>query len=420
MLKNKIKINNIYIKENLHLIIPILGLFIVTLLYLLRVNFLLHQDDFICHYKGGIQFLINPKYLYDNYCYYYLPSLAMLWDAPLALFPLFEAHYINYFAKIILVILFIREYNRVLILMDVKEKVHRFLFLIIISANYYVYHQFYMNQYKFIIAVIFVFIIRRELQYRRLKKDKDLKFYIVNYGLFLFAVGTYPFLIFIFLIYIFQNINYNEVFKKENIQKYGIVIIWFFIQNIAFIFYPSLIFDFLNLYNKHNQHDRRAYIPLFYLREFTPLNPDQMEYFPYIMLTSVIFTCFITLILIIKKDLHIEKKFSYFALFSIFLSTYARRILVIYYPLSLFLLIPFMKQDKKGFDFIKDNKVFLIGFLSIALLSFMFPSETIFKYLPFLLEFPFLIFVYLRYLFLLCIFGSSLLILHKKEIKKLK
>ena len=120
----------------------------------------------------------------------------------------------------------------------------RFLFLIAISNGYVIYLLFLFNQTKYIIGFLFLFVLRREIQFRIENIKKDIKFYLINYGLFLLAASAAPYFFPLFLIYLFHDISKDELFKKENIKldilqkyiKYNSIYIFTLVINLSILF----------------------------------------------------------------------------------------------------------------------------------------------------------------------------------------
>ena len=416
MLKIKLKI----IKGNIYLIIPMVCvgfwafLFLLSTTYDPRVSDFIHFD-FKIYYGCGKQILRDPLQLYTydygyDIGYVYLPSFACLFAVSISLLPYTLGYFTLYGINIILGILFIREFDKILILKDVLEKIHRFIFLIIISNGFVLLNIFRQNQVKFAVGLILLFVLRREIQYRNDNREKDLKFNLVNYGLFVFAIAMAPYFIFLLLIYIFQEIRFNEIFRKDNIKIYGIVILMFVVQNFLFIVYPKLIFDFLEGFYKHP-------LFLFYLIEW--IHPHGI-YFILLSYVSTILTSIITLIIIIKK-LPIEEKFAFFAFFALFVSLFANRTLVILLPLTLLLFVSHLKRENTCIDFIKNNLILLFGLFSIGGIYFNVNPETIYSIilniLPIVDGSILMIIIYLRWLILLSIMAISLILLHLKSNK---
>ena len=414
MFKNKLEI----IKEKAYLIIPIACVFMWALFNLihnlLTINsFFIMNNDFYNYYLAGKQMLENPADLYDpKIRYYLLPVFAMVFAISISLFPLIVAQCIFYIFNLILAIMYTLEYNKILSLMGVKKKIHRFMFLMIISNGFIVYFMFYANQFKYISGLIIFYIIRRELHYRKEDKLKDLKFYLINYGLFAFAIATIPPFIFFLLIYLFQDIHISDIFKKYNIKKYGILIFMFLSQNFLIFIFPNYILDIIGLYGRWNKTDRGNYLPLFYLREWFVLE----DYYLLIVISTVV-TAIITIIFILNNSLKIEEKFGFFSIYCIIFFMFTQRGFIFLFALILLLFIPFLNQEEKGIEFLKKNRILLIGLLSISGIYLMIPNFTIFKYFPILEQYPYVIFINLRWIFLLCGLLGSLLILHTQMFK---
>ena len=359
-----------------------------------------------------MQIFSNPLKLYDNKRFVYLPSFAILFAISLSLFPVIISYYIFFIINYILAILTIVEFNKILVLMNLKEKIHRFMFLIIISNGYFIYFQFYFNQTKYIVLLILLFSIRRELQFDMDEKVKELKYYVINYGLFVFAVGMAPYFIFLLLIYIFHNISFSELFKKENLKKYSIVIIMFVIQNFLFIIFPSLIFDFLDGFNHPQRRQRK--LKLIYLREWVQISSSDIRFLS-IMLTIAL--TIISLILILNNKLKIEEKFGYFCIAYVFVGIFAYSIIVslVLFSFILLLFVPHLNQNSKGIEFVKNNITLLIGLFSILGISFMSSNFIVFQLISIKEEIPFVIFYNLRWIFLLSIMMSSLIKLYLEK-----
>ena len=284
--------------------------------------------------------------------------------------------------------------------MEIKKKIYRLLFLLIISNGGVVLLVFYYNQTKFIVCLILLFIIKRELHFDMKEKNKDYNYYLINFNLFMFAISMAPYLIFLLLIYIFHDIQYNNLIKKESVKKYVIVILIFLIQNFYFVIYPSLFFDFI---------ESRGTSKLFYMEGIFSI--ENLN----ILVFSIIGMCIISILIISKKTMNIIRKFGYFSFFSIFISFYAHRSLAILIPLTLLLYIPFLNENDRIVQFINDNKILLLGLISIYSIYHWIYRESIFRYFPFMENFPFVILVDLRWIILLAIMASSLFILEFKK-----
>ncbi|MFX1384038.1 MAG: hypothetical protein ACFFBP_16495 [Promethearchaeota archaeon] len=420
--KGKVLVNIKKIKENTYLIIPMFCIIIWAILYLIssfynphETNFQFIYFDFQIWYRAGQQIYRDPSKLYSTYfgydiSYTWTPCWATLFAISISLMPYAIGYFTLYVINIIVGMLFIREFNKILMLLKVKRKLHRFLFLIIISNGFLLLNLFRQNQTKFIVGLILFFILRKEIQYRKGDLNKDLKYNLINYGLFVFALGMAPYFIYLLLIYMFHDIKFKDLLKKENIKIYSIVVFMFIFQNILFLIYPNLIFEFLEGFFKN------VNFFIFYLNEWIIFSDIE------ITLINIIFSIIlfvITLILIINKKLTLEVKFGYFSLFAIFFGLFANRVLMILLPSILILFIPFMKQDETGFDFIKENIILLTGFLAIAGIYLNVNPETIYLITIFIIPasqgFGLMLIIYLRWIILLILMLLSFLLLYMKN-----
>lgn len=372
--------------------------------------------DFGGFYQAGRRVLKDPTTLYNFgesiNPYPYLPSFATSFSISFSLLP-FEIGYITFFIlNYILGILSIIEYNRILRLLNVKEKKHRFLFLIIISNGYLVYVQFYFNMFKIIMFIIFLYVVRREIQYRIGERVKDYKYYMVNYGLFIYAIGVAPYFLFLFLIYIFHDIKLKKLFQSENVKKYIIAITFFLIENFLFILYPSLIFDFFKGFFMPVYG--RQYMRMLYLKDLYQPNKQEMSYI-LIIFTSIL--ALISLILILKKNMKIEEKFSYFCFAYLFFGVFSHQILlgIILFSFILLLFIPYLNQEAKGIEFVKENKIVLIGLISISLIFFLTNNFIFILFFPIYFELENDIFSALYLLVLHIIMVSCFFLLYLKK-----
>lgn len=409
-----IKLNIKYISNNFHLIVPMIVSFLWALFHLIHEKFIPSDTcDFAVFYNAGKLLYTDPLELYAlEHRYFHMPFFATFCSITVSLLPYFYAYYVYYIANIILFFILILEFNKILTLKGLKRKSHRFFFLIIISNGFIVHGIFYQNSFKFLIGVIILFIISREILLRQKNIEKDIKYLIINYGLFAFVIALFPPFFFFLLIYVFYDIPFKKIFKIENIKKYLIVIFWIFAQNFLFFIYPSYLFSFLNSFQGHNTFER-GYFPLFYLREWVVLSNYELVFY-----ISTIYMAIIALIIIFNKDLLIEEKFAYYSFAWIIFSTYAGRSLFILFPLALLLYIPFIQQKNNFFEFLKKNLIIILGLISVAFLYLTPPDFTIFKYFPFLQEVPWVLIIYLRKLVMLIIFSGTVAYLYLKRYLK--
>ncbi|MFX1504080.1 MAG: glycosyltransferase family 87 protein [Promethearchaeota archaeon] len=372
--------------------------------------------DFEVFYAAGKQILKNPAELYYVPRFLYLPSFAIFFAFTFSLLPFHTSFYLFYIVNYIAGILAILEFNRILILMGLKKKAHRFLFLIIISNGYLLWIIFFFNHFKFIMFLILLFIIRREIKYRKEEKEKNIQYYILNYGLFVFLLGMAPYFIFLLFIYLFQQIKLKNIFKKESFKMFFILLFWFTVQNITFIFYPSQIFEFLKGFRRPVEETRGAY-PL-YMKDFIDISSSRMEDISYIFLGILII---ITVILILNKNEYIEIKFGLFLLAYLFFGVFSHPPLISYICCSfvLFLFVPFIKQDLKGYEFIKKNSLILIGLISIMGISLFTNNFFYWVFFPDLNEQDFGIFDTYRLLGLHIIMLISILTIYVIKYKEI-
>lgn len=365
--------------ENLYLIIPAICIgFWALYSYFDQDPWGNYTWDLLIVYLVGRQVITNPGHLYDIPTFLYMPNFAIFLALIISLFPYSIAYPILFTYNFIWGILANREYNKILILMDVKEKIHRFIFLMIISNGFFIYTQFYMTQTKYLLFLVLLFIIRREFQFKNVQKDKDLKYYLINYNLFILAIGMAPHFIFYFIIYLFQDIPRKEILKKENIRKFSLAVIFFIIQNFFFIIYPYQIFEFLDGFNVVPRLDKK--MKLLYLRDWVNISSELARI---LSVLSLITLSIFTLILLLKNGLPIYKKFGYFSIAYILIGVqfYHTAVSLIFFSFVLLLFVPYLDQEKRGFEFIKSNKILLIGVFSILIIFFLDHGFIIYEFI---------------------------------------
>lgn len=400
-------------KNNIYLIIPIVSTGFWALHWLIFINFFAETSfyDFGIYYYSGRQIWINPRRFYiETWFGYdigiaYLPFFSFLWAISLSLIPYTISYFIWYMMLVIIVILFILEFNKILIMLGLEEKSHRFLFLIIISNGWPVFHQFALCQSKFLVGLIIFYILRMELQYNKEEREKSLKYYCWIYFLFVLLVGMVPYLLFLLLIYLFHDIQKDELLEKKNLKKYGIIAIWFLAQNFLFLLHPILIIDFLKVWIgfQERQYELRHFYLIFINDIFSIPNIIELT----VSLILLIIMYIIIIFLIINKKINLINKFSLFAISIIFLNYLSYRIFVFLLPLALLLFIPFIKQEIQGKEFIKENKIVLYGIVSIAGIYL-----TVDKVNPYYPSFEGMTVIYLISIIIL---GICLLILYKEK-----
>ena len=418
------KKNYYIIRNNLYIIIPLYCILCWALYFAIFVNPYLGgvYYDFTNFYYCGQRVLEKPEALYDfkyssnpdvSYGYKYFPNFAVIIGIPLSLIPsLLLAYRIWYIINIILAMILLLLFNQILILLNLKRKTLRFLFLFSISNGFFILRQFRNNQMKFFLGVIILFILKQEIRFRMKEFEKDFKFYLKTYNLFILVIGTFPPLLFFFLIYIFQDIPKSELFKKANLKKYSIIIISFIAQNFLFILYPSLIRSYYKVVrNDTNRKDLRLnHFYLQFIEDFIIDIPKLYE--NYISTTLNIIWYIIVALLILIRKLRIEEKFGLLSISIILLNYVAYRIMVILLPLTSLLFIPYLLQDKNGIEFIKRNKVIILGLICILCIN-LFPYSDSMGY-------PYFDGITLAHLILVITLGICIVYLYKKKYERKK
>lgn len=375
--------------------------------------------DFGFFYESGTRVLTDPINLYKMEKFYYLPSAATFFAFTLAIFPLSISYYAFYFTNIVLGILIVREFNKILILLDIEDKFTRFLFLILISNGWFLHRIFTFNQTKLIVSFLLVLIIKREIQYRIGEREKDLKYYFINYFTLIFLIGLAPILILVFIIFLFNDINIRDFFKKKSIKIHLLIIVIFLFQNILFIIFPSLIFDYFAKDGLNWAYVLPGYCNCFFFEIGYYLSEP---FFTLYFISSTIIIAVITIILAFHPNLRLETKIGFFSLSYLILGMFSGFMLCYMNMMfSLFLLIPNINKKEKKMEFIKENKLISVSLLIYAAIIFISPLETIQTYLLITNEYPFNIIATYRYVFLIGFYIISviLILLIKNKDKKI-
>jgi len=402
-----------FFKSKYHLIISVACLTFWLLLFLVWNNFNVYHVDFHIFHEAFKKILNNPKELYDididGWGYYYLPSFACFFSF-LGFFNLKLAACIFLIINYILSIVFILLLNRIMRLMNLKNKWHRLLFLLLVSNGWIIFDQFRTLQTKLLVSLIFLCIIWREIYYRIEEKEKKISYFTLHYIFFIFALGMVPQLIFLFIIYLFHEIRFSNFFNRDNIFRYLIVVSIFLIENLLFLVHPELISDFLKGFTRN--FDEKSIRALF-LSDFQIYNKTILNIIRYAML---FLTILIMLGLTINKRILIEWKFSLFCFSFLYLDIFrGYGILQILLPFILLLFIPFIKQEKSIKRFLKKNYIILIGLFSMLGIIFTSKDTQVFlRALPLFKEFPLFILVYLRWSFLTGLLATTIIILNFK------
>ncbi len=300
------------------------------------------------------------------------------------------------------------EFNKILALKGINEKLYKFFFLMILSNGWSIYYQFYLNQNKLIIIYLLLLILRMEVEIRENIRKKYLKYRITIYTYFIIIVSLAPYFIFIIFIYLFYDISLKELFKRKSAKLYFIIISLFFSFNILFIIFPTLVIDFV-IYGLSLSGNLDPLNFFFYFRQFIP---NEWDFILTIISTHLI--SLTTIILILNYNLKLEDKFGYFMFFYLLFSIFMRTtIIIIIIACILILYINHLSIEKKFKTFIKNNFWVILGFIAIIGICFNYDYEKFFIFVPLK------IILYLRHAIILSILSLSLFFLKYKKKKQI-
>lgn len=368
------------------LIIPISILVFWALFALIQVNFYLDTStmgsDFTYFYNAAIKIIQNPSMLYidEGKSFYNLPAFAYFFII-FTIFPFRVAHFVLFFSNIILGILFILELNKIMKLIGMNHDFLRIVFISIIIFSWNIYFQFYYPQVKFIVGLIMLFIIRREIEWKKKSLEKDMKYYLLNYFLMIFSLSMAPYFIFIYLILIVDDIGIKNLLKKKGLTHFFLLIIIFLLQNITLFIYPNLIIEFLEKGINFNRGTSS------YLRDIwasIDLNINITLIFLIPLIIGNLFICFS------KFDL--PTKLGLSGLCFLIWSTYGSDEEFISECLLLILFAKYMIMEKSIIKTILKNKFLVIGLAALLFLNIMNTFDfTFYKWFPFLIGFEWIV-----------------------------
>lgn len=404
----------LFIKEKYYLIIPLISLSIWCLLVLIHEDFFLSiintlRYDFLPLYNAGKEVYLNPSLLYDVTGYYYLPIFAVVYGALFSWIPINMVWYVHYTFVFILAILSLLEFNKILKLLKLEQKYLRVILNTFFMFGWPIYLIFYLNQAKFIVVLSILFIIRREIQYRNLEKEKTLSYFIINYSLLAFSLSITPYLIFLGLVFVLNDIDVKKVFNKSNLSRILVFLFVLIIQNFLFLFFPHLIIEFFEKGLDHGLTTVQVMI-------FWNVDGLNSEVLSSIKIISFISMGLLTLYFwLLKNNLSIEKKLGYFTLALLYLDAWKGYVLLlISLPCIYILLVPVLKQLNTWK--IYKNIPLLIFFLSVFMILIqMTYNETFFQYFPFLQDYPFILLVYFRWFVPILLMSLSFLYINLKK-----
>jgi hypothetical protein len=393
-----------FIKEKLYLILPLICLSFWALLALAKDNFTIAGAcDYKNFYYAGRYLFTNPDILYNqDYLYYhYLPSFALIF-IPLSIIDYLISEWIFFFIILFFGGVSLYYFDKILLLYDIENKFNRFLILIVLSNGIRFMQGFDCLQPKQIVLFLFLLFLEREIRTRKFNPEKlnSLKFQFFQSMILIFTVGMIPYFAFLIFIYLFERVKLKEVFSKTQLQRYGVFILSFILQNFMFLIFPTLISGFLGglfyirgaeesiiLTPQYIVQNEIKFSDIFLTRLVLALGLNINDVL--IVLISISFISILTLYLIINKSLSLEKKFGYFALSSLFIFTHLRpNALVIVLPFIMFLVMRKIKLTKNVFQFTKNNLNFLIEIFCILLLYLIPPLFFLYRELSFLKIIP--------------------------------
>ncbi len=426
------KLKFTYIKDQSYIIIPIICLFLWALISQIKDNFAIVASDYSAFYDSGKYIFTHPENVYSNLInprYRYLPSFATIFSI-MTIFPYEISAVIWFFVLLFFGGLSILIFNRIMILKGIENKLLRFIFLFVISNGLKIMQTFDILQTKIIALSFLLLFLMREIKYRQLESNElnGFKFNFIQLSLLIFVIGMMPFFIFLAAIYLLYDVNYRNIFSRNQIKKYLILIFVFLYQNFMFFVSPVLISGFFEGTSNAFKTVYQIYTPSEVVAEqkiFSIISLSCLIYALFItnvntLLIAIIFISLmilLTVIILFKKNMSLESKFGYFTLFSLFFNVYPRpNTMVVFMPLIALAFVRKIEIKGKIIEFIKINFKFLIGLICLSLLYLMPPIHYIYEIFPFLMDIPYSLSILLmRWTFLYVIIAISLLYLDKRE-----
>ncbi len=434
------------IKDSLFLFVPLGCILLWAFITLAKDNFSLTSEggaaDFDVFYNVSKLIFTKPEliYFYGDDPYVYLPFFAvLLW--PMGFFTFEQAHYIYFSVLVISAVLIVITVNKILLLKKINNKFHRFLFLIAISNGLVYMNQFDALTGSMLPGFVLILFLEREIKYRVSNKNlTEPKFVFIQMMLLIFVIGVFLQFFFLIIIYLFQNTsNVKDLFKKDQMKRYLFLISAFLIQNfmliIIFLKRPDFINHFIGATwrgERGGSISKDIYDYSFILKTRFDFQVDGLSsiyyvgflYFdlsfiePLIFIISVTIISIITLILTFIKNLEIEKRFGWWALFSLFFYTLIfMRYFVFILPMILILFMDYYNETTKNIVvFIRKNFFMLLGLISIALLYFMPPIHFLLRISPLVWNVPIVLLI-LRWLFVYSLIFFLLIVLSYKATK---
>jgi hypothetical protein len=428
------------IKTSLYILIPILCILFWAFIALYKDNFtLIPAADFPTFYYVSQLIFTEPEQIYflEVQPYTYTPFFAMI-IFPMGFLTFEQAHWYYFFFILILTELSLVLFNQILILKNVSNRFHRFLYLIAISNGIVFIQMFDTLTGRIFTAFGLIWFLKREIKFRNLKKDlTDTKFIFTQMMIIIFTFGITLQYFFLVLLYVFHNIKFKEIFSLLQIKRYLLLVISFLIQNflliVIFFISPEAI---SNLLGGHWRGEssfgssgaRLTYSHLLEKRSRDPVDSITTTvmvlsfYFDLsginisILLVSILIMSFITFIIHIHKNLKIETKFGIWAFFSLFFYTFTQnRYFVGLLPIIVLLFLNYeIKSEKNIIEFIKKNYLILTGLICIMVLYFLPPIHYLIRVFPFLMNIPISIMLF-KFTYIYLILSIDFFLLYRKN-----
>lgn len=232
-------INKVYI------IIPAICVIFWAFYFFIKIHSFLSYDkywDFGIFYEAGQQIFANPRELYNVPNFLYFPSAALFFAIFISIKPIYISYYLFYIFNIITGIFFVYLCDRIFLLMELKYKSHKFIFLLILSNGWFLHGIFYFSQTKLLVGLIIAFIIKREIEYRIDKREKDWRYFLINNGLFIFGIGMAGIIL---IPHVITIVKYFPITKDPLFITFTRISKDFFLLFILFIVYNVMMIIYL-------------------------------------------------------------------------------------------------------------------------------------------------------------------------------
>lgn len=393
---------------HLHLTIPILCFLFWAVFSQVNNNFIFDANDYPGYYYAWVRVLNgNVDSLYSKeYSYTYLPAFAYFFSF-IAFFSYRDSMWIFY----VILILF-GEWAIVLQdnCLDLKlmPKKFRFLFLMVVSNGYKIIKVFDDLQAKFIVLALLLLFVKREIQFGD-SRSNNLWFFFTQALIMSVIVSMLPPLVFIMPIYLFHRFYAIKIISRKMLIKFGLMGLAFILPNFIFLFYPTLIINFivrsvgqsrplfidnLPLYitNEDVLNGAKLGIWVFYnidaFSSFYCVFVNQP--FPQARAISLILMGCFSLFLIARRGLNIEYKIAQYCLFSLFFNMF------LLMP-ALIVLLPMialqLANQIKTSSLLTRNKTIIVGLFLILIVNFIPTPYFLLTRFPALMILPFSFFL---------------------------